>query len=153
YRREDVGERVMEFTGKAGVDVVIEVDLAANARLLPSVIAPTGWSQSTAAARPRRPSRSSSCCRTASTSNFFWFTRSRYSCAQALTEITRMLQRGELMRNVGQTFALADIAAAHEAVESGKGDGQRGGQPRLAHLLALRADFCAEPQQARVDFL
>ena len=82
YRREDVGERVMEFTGKAGVDVVIEVDLAANARLLPSVIAPTGWSQSTAAARPRRPSRSSSCCRTASTSNFFWFTRCRYSCAR-----------------------------------------------------------------------
>jgi len=73
--------------------------------------------------------------------------------AQATTEITRMLERGELMRNVAQTFALADIAAAHEAVESGKGDGQRGGQPRLAHLLALRADFCAEPQQARVDFL
>src|SRR5262249_57614720 len=40
YKREDVGERIMEVTGKRGVDAVIEVDLAANARLLPNVLAP-----------------------------------------------------------------------------------------------------------------
>src|SRR5262245_29190060 len=35
YRRENVGERVMALTGKAGVDAVVEMDLAANARLYP----------------------------------------------------------------------------------------------------------------------
>ncbi|MGH6788712.1 MAG: NADPH:quinone reductase, partial [Pseudolabrys sp.] len=42
YKRENVGERVMEITGKRGVDAVIEMDLAANARLIPSVLRPKG---------------------------------------------------------------------------------------------------------------
>jgi NADPH2:quinone reductase len=42
YRRENVGDRIMALTAKRGVDAVIEVDLAANARLLPSVLAPNG---------------------------------------------------------------------------------------------------------------
>ncbi len=36
YQRENVGERVAEITGKQGVDVVIELDLTANAKLIPS---------------------------------------------------------------------------------------------------------------------
>ena len=40
YRREDVGERVMAITAKRGVNAVIELDLGANARLLPAVLAP-----------------------------------------------------------------------------------------------------------------
>jgi NADPH:quinone reductase len=31
-----------------------------------------------------------------------------------------MLERGELIHNVAQTFDLREIAAAHETVESGK---------------------------------
>src|SRR5262245_41931906 len=42
YKREDVGERIMAVTGKRGADAVIEMDLAANARLLPNVLAPNG---------------------------------------------------------------------------------------------------------------
>jgi len=42
YKREDVGERVMALAARRGVDAVIEMDLAANARLLPSVLAPNG---------------------------------------------------------------------------------------------------------------
>jgi NADPH2:quinone reductase len=40
--------------------------------------------------------------------------------ARATADITRMLEAGALLHNVAQTFALADIVAAHEAVESGK---------------------------------
>ena len=36
YKREDVGERVMEITGKRGVDAVIEMDITANAKHIPS---------------------------------------------------------------------------------------------------------------------
>ena len=42
YKREDVGERVMEITGKRGVDAVIEMDLTANAKLIPAVLRPRG---------------------------------------------------------------------------------------------------------------
>ena len=35
-------------------------------------------------------------------------------------DVKQMLDRGELSHNVAQTFALDDIVAAHEAVESGK---------------------------------
>src|SRR5690349_13638657 len=42
YKREDVGERVMELTDKAGVDAMIELDLTANAPLMPAVLRPRG---------------------------------------------------------------------------------------------------------------
>ena len=42
---------------------------------------------------------------------------------RATADITRMLERGELIHNVAQTFALSDIVAAHQAVESGKAMG------------------------------
>jgi NADPH2:quinone reductase len=43
--------------------------------------------------------------------------------ARATADITRMLGRGELIHNVAQIFDLGEIAAAHEAVESGKAMG------------------------------
>src|SRR6516164_9678614 len=42
YKKENVGERVMDVTGKRGVDAVIELDLSANAKLIPSVLRPKG---------------------------------------------------------------------------------------------------------------
>ncbi len=42
YKRDDVGERVMEITGKRGVDAVMEMDLSANAKLIPFVLRPKG---------------------------------------------------------------------------------------------------------------
>jgi NADPH2:quinone reductase len=43
--------------------------------------------------------------------------------ARASADITGMLERGELIHNVAQTFDLGEIAAAHEAVESAKAMG------------------------------
>ena len=40
YKRENVGERVMAITNKAGVDAVIEMDFSGNAKLMPSVLHP-----------------------------------------------------------------------------------------------------------------
>ena len=42
YRRENVGERVMAITGKKGVDAVVELDFAANAKLAPQVLRERG---------------------------------------------------------------------------------------------------------------
>ena len=42
YKRDNVGERVMDFTGKRGVDAIIELDLTANAKLIPGILRPKG---------------------------------------------------------------------------------------------------------------
>ena len=42
YKSDDVGARVMEITGKCGVDAMIEMDLATNAKLIPTVLRPKG---------------------------------------------------------------------------------------------------------------
>ena len=42
YKREDVGQRVAEITAKRGVDCIIEMDLTANAKLIPAVLRPKG---------------------------------------------------------------------------------------------------------------
>src|SRR5215475_13697639 len=42
YKHENVGERVMQITDKRGVDAAIEMDLAANAKLIPNLLRPKG---------------------------------------------------------------------------------------------------------------
>ena len=120
YKREDVGERVMEITGKRGVEAIIEMDLAANAKLIPFVLRPKGSVivYGTGAA-------------TASLPAFFCLTNSirvqfflvyeldRLERERAVGTISRMLEQGQLMNRIGPTFPLADIAGAHEAAERG----------------------------------
>jgi NADPH:quinone reductase len=42
YKRENVGDRMMAITGKKGVDAIIELDIAANAKLIPAALRPRG---------------------------------------------------------------------------------------------------------------
>ena len=43
--------------------------------------------------------------------------------ARLTADITHLLERGDLIHNVAQTFDFGDMVAAHEAVESGKAIG------------------------------
>jgi len=121
YKREDVGERVMELTGKRGVDAMVEMDLAANAKLIPFVLRPKGSVivYGTGAAAASLPAFF---CLTQSIRVQFFLvyeldTRER---ERAVSGIERALEQGRLINRVAApTFALADIAAAHEAVERG----------------------------------
>ncbi len=126
YKREDVGERVMELTGKRGVDAVIEMDLAANAKLIPFVLRPKGSVivYGTGAAAASLPAFF---CLTQSIRVQFFLvyeldTRER---ERAVSGIGRALEQsslgiGRLINRVATpTYALADTAAAHEAVERG----------------------------------
>ncbi len=121
YKHEKVGDRVMAVTGKQGVDAVIELDIAANAKLLPQVLRPHGKVvvYGTGAMEAAVP--------------LFFFLRNAITLqfiyvyeldpaerAAALGAITRALEAGTLTTNIGGTFLLADIVAAHEAVEQGK---------------------------------
>ncbi len=119
YKRDNVGERVMELTGKRGVDAVIEMDLAANARLIPSVLRPKGavivYGTGPEAMLP------AAFCLVNSIRLLFFLVYELDAAARdrTVSAITGALEQGKLLNRIGPTFPLADIAAAHEAVERG----------------------------------
>jgi NADPH2:quinone reductase len=120
YKREDVGERAMQITGKRGVDAVIEMDLAANAGLIPFVLRPKGSVivYGTGAATVGLPAFF--CLTNSIRVQFFLvYELDTLERERAVTTIGRALEQGRLMNRIGPTFPLADIAAAHEAVERG----------------------------------
>jgi NADPH:quinone reductase len=124
YKRENVGERVKAVTGGRGADAVIEMDLAANAKLLPDVLAAGGTAAIYGSGAPEVTIPFPFLLQNDIKLQFFLvYMMPRALRERATADITRMLARGELIHNVAQTFALADTAAAHEAVESGKAMG------------------------------
>jgi NADPH2:quinone reductase len=119
YKRENVGERVTEYTAKRGVDAVIEMDLAANAKLIPQVLRPKGsviiYGTSGDATLP------SYFCLTQSIRLQFFliYELDEAERIHALGVIDRALAGGMINRVAQPTYPLAEIAAAHEAVERG----------------------------------
>jgi NADPH2:quinone reductase len=120
YKRDNVGERVMELTDRRGVDAVIEMDLAANARLLPSVLRPKG-SVIVYGTTPEPTVPAAFCLTNSIRLQFFLvYELDAAERERAVTAINRALTGGTLLNRVAQpTYPLADIAAAHEAVERG----------------------------------
>jgi len=124
YKREDVGERVMALTAKRGVDAVIEMDLAANARLLPNVLAPNGVVAIYGSGASETSIPFQFLLQNSITLQFFLvYLMPPAERERATDDITRMLERGDLIHNVAQIFDFGDMVAAHEAVESGKAMG------------------------------
>lgn len=121
YKREDIGARVMELTGKRGVDAVIEMDIVANAKLLPSVLRPKGSViiYGTGGAEAAIPA--AFCLVNSIRLQFFLvYELDATQRARAIAGITVALEQGMLVNRVAQpTYRLDDIVAAHEAVEKG----------------------------------
>lgn len=121
YKRENVGERVMTITEKRGVDAIIELDVAANAKLISEVLRPRGMVviYGTGSAESAVPLMFF--LRNAITLKFIYvYELDAAERAAALGAIAHAIDAGALLTNVGATFALSDIVAAHEAVEQGK---------------------------------
>src|ERR1700688_2473363 len=120
YKRENVGERVMELTSKRGVDTVIEMDLAANAKLIPLVLRAKG-SVIVYGTTPEATLPAAFCLVNSIRLQFFLVYELNTSEREhAVSAINRALEQGKLINRVAQpTFALANTAAAHESVEKG----------------------------------
>ena len=120
YKRENVGERVMELTGKRGADAVIEMDLAANAKLIPAVLRPKG-SVIVYGTGPQVDLPAFFCLTQTIRLQFFLvYELDAAERERALATINRALADGTLHNRVAQpTYPFADTAAAHEAVERG----------------------------------
>lgn len=120
YKRENVGERVMKITSKRGVDALIEMDLSANARLIPSVLRAKGnvivYGTGPEAVLPAAFLLVNSIC----LRFFLVYELNTAERERVITDIDGALKAGRLLNRLSQpTFSLADIAAAHEAVERG----------------------------------
>jgi NADPH2:quinone reductase len=121
YRAQDVGARVMEFTGNQGVDAVIELDIVANAKLLPGVLRPKGKVVIYGTGAPEATIPSSFCLTNSITLQYFLvYELSREERAAAIEAIQSMLKADRLAHNIAATFPLDRVIEAHEAVESGR---------------------------------
>jgi NADPH:quinone reductase len=121
YKRENVGERVMEITGKRGADAMLEMDLAANAKLIPSVLRPKGSVIVYGTGAPEITLPAAFCLVNSITVQFFLvYELNEAERAHTIDVITRALQTGKLINRTAKPgYKLADIVAAHEAVERG----------------------------------
>jgi NADPH2:quinone reductase len=120
YKKDNVGECVMQMTGNRGVDAVLELDLTANARLIPAVLRPKG-SVIVYGTGPEAVIPAAFCLVNAIRLQFtLVYELDAQERERAISAITQALVQGKLMNRVMQpTYPLADIAAAHEAVERG----------------------------------
>lgn len=124
YRSEDVAAAVKERTGGRGVDVVIELDLAANAKLLPGVLAPCGKVVAYGTSDMAVTLPAFFCLLNSIGIDFFLvYTLDEAARTAAIDGITRLLERDALIHNIAARLPLADIVAAHEMVEGGKAIG------------------------------
>jgi NADPH:quinone reductase len=120
YKHENVGERVMEITGKRGVDAIIEMDLSANAKLIPSVLRPKG-TVVVYGTGPEATLPAAFCLVNSIKLQFFLvYELDASERERVLAAINKSLNQGTLInRTALPTYSLTDIAAAHEAVERG----------------------------------
>ena len=124
YKREHVGQRVMALTNQAGIDAVVEMDVAANAKLYPGllharsevVIYGTGSGESTIPSQFLLVNG-------IRLQFIYVYELTAAERTSAVSGITRMLEKKTLVNNVALTVPLEDIVAAHETVEQGKAMG------------------------------
>lgn len=120
YRQEDVGARVQELTGGRGVDRVIELDITANARLLPGVLAPRGTVVVYGIGGAEAALPAPFCLFTSATVKFFLvYELTAAEREAAVAGVNGMLAAGRLVHAIGRTLPLERIAEAHELVEQG----------------------------------
>jgi len=122
YKRENVGERVMALT-KVGVDAVIELDLTANASLLPVTLRPYG-TLVVYGTGPHVQFPGSFCLVNNITVKFMLvYELTPEARARAIADITRRLDSNDLIHSIAERFSLDHAVAAHEAVEQGRATG------------------------------
>jgi NADPH2:quinone reductase len=121
YRREDVIARVAELTGGAGVDRVVEVDVAANMAILPAILARRGsaivYGSSSAEVPLSIPGFTM---REAALRFFIVYQLTQDARAKAKAFVNSALSDGTLRPRIAAILPLSDIVEAHQRVESGR---------------------------------
>jgi NADPH:quinone reductase-like Zn-dependent oxidoreductase len=124
YRQEDAAERVKELTEGRGVDRIVEVDIAANAPLLPKLLAKDGLcvvygSGAAEFTLPFFPLILGGI----GLRFFIVYELSAPARAECEALLTRWLTEGALIHAIAGRLPLAECAAAHEIVQAGSAIG------------------------------
>lgn len=119
YRSEDVGARVMDITGGKPIDAMIDMDIAGNAKYVAAVMKPKGNVIIYGSSNPQATIPAGFSIPNAIRYQFFIvYELDDGERERAVAAITGALEKGALKHNIAaKTFPLADIVAAHEAVE------------------------------------
>ena len=121
YRQEDLVKRCLDLTGGAGVDRIIEVDLAVNVGADLQVLRPEGEIvvYGSGAAEVQVPFVPA-ILKMARFSFFIVYNLKTEDRLRAEAELTRLLAENRLAHNIAARLPLDRIAEAHELVEQGR---------------------------------
>lgn len=122
YKEEAVAERVLAETGGVGVDAIIDMDLSRTFGLVDQgVLAPHGRYVCYGSNDRGRVSLDYAAWlpRSLSLHFFLVYELTPAQRRRVLDGVLALLRRGRLVHHIGARFPLADIVAAHEAVEHG----------------------------------
>jgi NADPH:quinone reductase len=123
YRTEPVAQRILDLTQGQGVDVILDMDFSTTSKLLEKgALKAHGQLVGYGSNDPGDIAVNFRSLLWGSIGLKFFLVYDlsagdRWICIKALTEL---LEANRLRHKVGQTFPLSEIAAAHEAVESGQ---------------------------------
>ncbi|MEY4711210.1 MAG: hypothetical protein RIS88_660, partial [Pseudomonadota bacterium] len=121
YKTEPVAERVRELTGGAGVDRVIELDIAANGALDLELLRTGGECVAYGSSpRPLDLPFPVLLAKNIQLKFFMVYHLAATDRQRAQATLQRLLARGELQHNIAMRMPLAQVAQAHEAVEAGR---------------------------------
>jgi NADPH2:quinone reductase len=121
YRTEDAAERILQLTGGAGVDRIVEVDFGGNLAVTRAVLKDNGVVAAYASMgdpEPRLPFYPLMS-KNASLRLVLLYTMPAEAKARAAADIGRLVGEGRLLHRIGARFPLERIVEAHEAQESG----------------------------------
>ncbi|MGM9486948.1 NADPH:quinone reductase [Ideonella sp. YS5] len=121
YRREDVAQRVRQATRGAGVDRIVEVDVAANGKLDAELLGPGGEVMVYGSGAPQfELPFYPMILKNATLRCFIVFNLTPTARRLAVDTLTGLLCRGLLRHQVAERLPLSEIARAHELIERGE---------------------------------
>ncbi|KRF10397.1 NADPH:quinone reductase [Nocardioides sp. Soil796] len=127
YKQADVAARVLELTDGRGVDAVIDLDFSSTAALVSRGALARHGTFVCYGSNPGQPTAfdfRAFLQGSVDVRFFLVYDLLPEQRARALALVGEALEVGSLRHDVGSTFPLADIVAAHELVESGTASGQ-----------------------------
>lgn len=121
YRTEDVAERIRDLTAGQGVERIVEVAFGYNLAVNERILRTNGAIASYGSDINREPQLPYSAFSAKNVTVHFVlvYVMSKIAHQAAITDITTCLETGAFLHPTAHHFALHDIVAAHEAVESG----------------------------------
>jgi NADPH2:quinone reductase len=121
YKLGNVAEQIRQTIGPDGIDRVIEVDFGANLATNLGVLKPGGTIVSYASMAAPEPALPfyPLMAKNAVLRLVLVYAMGAEAIAAACADITRWLESGDRAHQIAERFPLAELAAAHEAVETG----------------------------------